>query len=394
MTRACSPPDSHTASPREGGAPGCGGTGSAPLARRRGCRSAAQQRRRPGPPGSALAPDRLRRPGDRRSLHPRVRRGPRAPSGDRRRRSSGSYTPRWSATACSGIRSSRSRAGVTGAAPTASWRSCGRRESSRCSWCSARRHGRTAYPSRCRGTTSMSRREERRSTRGSTTTRTSSPRRSGATTTTCGAGRSGTNPTWLISGARGRIPSLTARSTRHFGRRSCAWTRRPRSRSAASAGSARHRPRASPASSSCAASRGRGLRSTPSRFTPMQTDDHPPWVHVPNENNFDNIERVHDQLVADGERAPIWVTEWGWSSASGRRSAARRCTSTGRWQMLEHRYRFVRVATYFVDHDLPPSFFQGLLDEHLKPKPAAARVPEPGRSRRFALPREALSSVT
>jgi polysaccharide biosynthesis protein PslG len=103
---------------------------------------------------------------------------------------------------------------------------------------------------------------------------------------------------------------------------------------------------------------------------PYATDDHPPWVHLPKENNFDNIERVHNQLVAAREQAEIWVTEWGWSSAA---------VGTGRQalylkrslEMLEHRYRFVRLATYFVDHDRPPDFFEGLLDDDLGPKPAA-----------------------
>ena len=104
---------------------------------------------------------------------------------------------------------------------------------------------------------------------------------------------------------------------------------------------------------------------------PYATDDHPPWLHVPKENNFDNIRRVHDQLVADGERASIWVTEWGWSSASV--GTSRQSSYLNRsLEMLEHRYRFVRLATYFVDHDRPPELFQGLLDEDLKPKPAAA----------------------
>ena len=103
---------------------------------------------------------------------------------------------------------------------------------------------------------------------------------------------------------------------------------------------------------------------------PYSTDDHPPWVHVANENNFDNIGRVHDQLSAEGEVAPIWVTEWGWSSAAiGQRLQAQ---YVGRsLTMLQHRYRFVRLATYFLDHDLPPRFSQGLLDDHLEPKPAA-----------------------
>jgi polysaccharide biosynthesis protein PslG len=114
---------------------------------------------------------------------------------------------------------------------------------------------------------------------------------------------------------------------------------------------------------------------------PYATDNHPPWVHVPGENNFDNIQRAHDQLAADGERASIWVTEWGWSSAAvGERLQAQYVDWSLR--VLEHRYRFVRVATYFLDHDLPPRFFQGLLDEQLGPKPAA--VAFRGQANRFA----------
>ena len=48
---------------------------------------------------------------------------------------------------------------------------------------------------------------------------------------------------------------------------------------------------------------------------PYATADHAPDVHVPGEENFDDIQHVHDQLVAAGEQASIWVTEWGWSSA-------------------------------------------------------------------------------
>jgi polysaccharide biosynthesis protein PslG len=103
---------------------------------------------------------------------------------------------------------------------------------------------------------------------------------------------------------------------------------------------------------------------------PYTTDDHPPDLSIPGENNFDGIERARNQLVADGERASIWVTEWGWSSSEvGEHRQARYVDRS--LELLEHRYRFVRVATYFVDHDLPPRFFQGLLDEDLEPKPAA-----------------------
>jgi polysaccharide biosynthesis protein PslG len=103
---------------------------------------------------------------------------------------------------------------------------------------------------------------------------------------------------------------------------------------------------------------------------PYTTDDHPPDLHIPGENNFDDIARVRNQLIAEGERASIWVTEWGWSSSAvGQHRQALYVDRS--LAMLEHRYRFVRVATYFLDHDLPPRFFEGLLDEHLEPKPAA-----------------------
>jgi hypothetical protein len=100
------------------------------------------------------------------------------------------------------------------------------------------------------------------------------------------------------------------------------------------------------------------------------TNEHPPEVHIPGEKNFDDIKRVHDQLITEGVRASIWVTEWGWSSAAvGERRQARYVDRSLR--MLEARYPFVRVATYFADHDRPPEFFQGLLHERLEPKPAA-----------------------
>jgi hypothetical protein len=103
---------------------------------------------------------------------------------------------------------------------------------------------------------------------------------------------------------------------------------------------------------------------------PYTTPPHAPGVHIPGQNNFDDIERARNQLVADGERASIWVTEWGWpSSVVGEQRQALYVDQS--LAMLERRYSFVRVATYFLDRDLPPRFFQGLLDEHLEPKPAA-----------------------
>jgi polysaccharide biosynthesis protein PslG len=101
------------------------------------------------------------------------------------------------------------------------------------------------------------------------------------------------------------------------------------------------------------------------------TGGHPPNVHIPGENNFDDIEVVRDQLAAEGERPSIWVTEWGWSSTAVGEAAQAQYVDES-LTMLETRFSFVRVATYFADYDRPPEFFQGLLDADLDPKPAAA----------------------
>lgn len=109
----------------------------------------------------------------------------------------------------------------------------------------------------------------------------------------------------------------------------------------------------------------------PVAIHPYPTDDHAPDVRVAGENNFQDIERVHDLLVSEHEQAAIWLTEWGWSSATvGRQLQARYLNKS--LEMLETHYPFVTIATYFIDHDLPPRFSQGLLDEYLRPKPAAS----------------------
>ena len=103
---------------------------------------------------------------------------------------------------------------------------------------------------------------------------------------------------------------------------------------------------------------------------PYATSNHPPGVHIAGENNFDDIERVHRLLAAEGERVPLWVTEWGWSSAIVGES--RQARYVGRsLAMLESRYPFVPVATYFAERDRPPEYFHGLLHADLEPKPAA-----------------------
>lgn len=104
---------------------------------------------------------------------------------------------------------------------------------------------------------------------------------------------------------------------------------------------------------------------------PYSTDDQPPDVDIAGANNFDDIGRVHDLLVSQRERASIWVTEWGWPTATV--GQARAALDVGEsLTMLEHRYPFVSVATYFLDHDLPSEHSSGLLDANLKAKPAAS----------------------
>jgi hypothetical protein len=99
------------------------------------------------------------------------------------------------------------------------------------------------------------------------------------------------------------------------------------------------------------------------------TDDHAPAQHVAGQNNFDDIQRMYRTLVENRHPVPVWVTEFGWSSK--RVGPARQAQYVGRsLDILERRYPFVPLATYFLAHDLP-KFHQGLLDERLKPKPAA-----------------------
>jgi polysaccharide biosynthesis protein PslG len=102
---------------------------------------------------------------------------------------------------------------------------------------------------------------------------------------------------------------------------------------------------------------------------PYMTRDHPPGVHVEGQNNFDDIERVREELVAQGEQAPLWVTEWGWSSAVVGEDAQARFVDASLTRLEQLPY--VRVATYFADHDKPPEFLHGLLRADLQPKRAA-----------------------
>jgi polysaccharide biosynthesis protein PslG len=103
---------------------------------------------------------------------------------------------------------------------------------------------------------------------------------------------------------------------------------------------------------------------------PYPSDGHAPNVHRRGQDNFDDIGLVHDYLRDAGVSAQIWVTEWGWSSASlgAERQASYVEASLKR---IRDRFPYVEVATYFLDYDRPPNYYQGLFDSEFDPKPSA-----------------------
>ncbi len=103
---------------------------------------------------------------------------------------------------------------------------------------------------------------------------------------------------------------------------------------------------------------------------PYAGHDHSPAVHIRGENNFDDIRLVHNELAAEGEHPPLWLTEWGWDSSIIGKARQETYVKTS-LSMIMQRYPYVRVATYFIDRDRPGRFSSGLLDAGLDPKPAA-----------------------
>ena len=115
-----------------------------------------------------------------------------------------------------------------------------------------------------------------------------------------------------------------------------------------------------------------GVRPSLVAIHPYTTPPHAPDSELPRQNNFEDIADVHELLLKRGIRASIWVTEWGWSSEAV--GLARQASYVQRsLELLRDRYPYVTVATYFIDHDRPPRFYQGLLDSSLRPKPSARR---------------------
>ena len=67
---------------------------------------------------------------------------------------------------------------------------------------------------------------------------------------------------------------------------------------------------------------------------------------------------------------PVWVTEWGWSTDKVSQQ------NQSDWleialELLMNTYTYVTIATYFIDIDIPPTYYHGLLSEDYVAKPAA-----------------------
>jgi Glycosyl hydrolases family 39 len=114
----------------------------------------------------------------------------------------------------------------------------------------------------------------------------------------------------------------------------------------------------------------RGVQIDHVALHPYPSGGHAPDVHSQRQDNFDDIGLVHDYLRDLSIKAEIWVTEWGWSSASLGDETQARYVETS-LKMIRDRYPYVELATYFVDYDRPPSYHHGLFDSKFDPKPSA-----------------------
>jgi hypothetical protein len=113
----------------------------------------------------------------------------------------------------------------------------------------------------------------------------------------------------------------------------------------------------------------RGVRPDYVNIHPYPSEEQGPDDHNARQNNFDDIQLIHDVLVEAGHEVPIWVTEWGWRSDEvGADTQAQYVARS--LEKIATEYPFVTVATYFIDYDRP-EFTQGLFDANRNPKPAA-----------------------
>ncbi len=100
-----------------------------------------------------------------------------------------------------------------------------------------------------------------------------------------------------------------------------------------------------------------------------------PDSHIRFQNNFDDIQTVRDYMESVNWNAPMWVTEWGWSTEENRSGIDAVDPETqARYvycslNILAREYRYVTVATYFLDRDRQ-TFAYGLFNREAAAKPA------------------------
>lgn len=93
-------------------------------------------------------------------------------------------------------------------------------------------------------------------------------------------------------------------------------------------------------------------------------------VHPYNERgaiDFPRLEAVRQRMEWRGERhKPVWITEYGWSSADRNPHYLEDTLNT----LATPRYEWVTLATYVLIADAPPAPGHGLVDALLRPKPS------------------------
>lgn len=112
------------------------------------------------------------------------------------------------------------------------------------------------------------------------------------------------------------------------------------------------------------------------RFDAIALHPYPRPHHATPERALRQIDPIH-RLVP---RAPVWVTELGWSTYEGGVSEARQAAYVGRTlRLVRERYRYVRTLFFYTERDDERATWLGrlgLLRRDLTPKPAFAALAE------------------
>jgi hypothetical protein len=116
----------------------------------------------------------------------------------------------------------------------------------------------------------------------------------------------------------------------------------------------------------------RGVRPDVVSIHPYAMKNQAPDVTLAWENNFTDIAKIRDVMVARGQGdAKIWITEWGWPvTAVSEQTQAEYVDKAHR--MLVSLYPYVTVSTYFLDIDTQ-TYRYGLFAMDGRMRPAGAR---------------------